>query len=98
MEVYDEVYKFCEEREYPSGLSKDEKRNFRRRCTDSFMVNDGQLYYRKFSRRKSSEQQNDWKLCVKSLDEKERILTSCHSSAVARMYMLPRAVACIYTA
>lgn len=81
MEDYDEVFKFCENREYPSDLSKDQKRNFRRRCTESFMVKDGLLYYRKYSRGKPSGQQNDWKLCVKNADEKERIMISCHSSA-----------------
>ena len=66
------------------GMTKTEKRAFRRRCMyNSFEVRNGQLYHRQFSRGKEmEEQEHEWKLCVKTKDEKERIFVSCHSSAM----------------
>ena len=70
-----------EDRVYPGSLLKDEKRNFRRKCQESFMVKNGQLFYRKFNWAKSTDQQNNWKLCLRSANKKRKVLNSCHSSA-----------------
>jgi len=78
------IYRFCEEKVYPSGLTKNEKRAFRRKCQVSFTVKNGQLYHRQFNRGKSSEQAEDnWKLCIKNREEKDRVDTLCqHAGGV----------------
>ena len=36
MDEYDEVYTYLESGTYPEGLSKDGKRNWRRKCKENF--------------------------------------------------------------
>ncbi len=89
MEDYEDIFRFCESNVYPSGLSKEGKRNYRRKCQENFKVENGQLFHRKSDRGKQPHAQSadsvqnecGWKLCVKTEDEKERVLKSCHSSA-----------------
>ena len=66
---------------YPEGLSKNEKRNFRRKCRENFKIENGQLYYSKSDRDTATQKEHEWKLCVKTEDDKQRMLRSCHSSA-----------------
>ena len=47
MEEYDEVNTFIESGNYPAGLSKDGKRNWRRKCKENFKIESGQLFYKK---------------------------------------------------
>ena len=85
MEEYDEVYSYLESGTYPEGLSKDSKRNWRRKCKENFKIENGQLYHRKGERKPLNEQQEQqepaWRLCIKTKEEKERILRSSHSTA-----------------
>ena len=59
--------------EYPSGLSKGEKANLRRKCRNNFKLDEGILYYKKAS------DEADWKICVRSADEMKKITESCHA-------------------
>lgn len=100
MEDYDDVYKFVKEGVYPSGYSKNEKRNFRRKCIENFMIKDSQLYYHPHSRsgKSSAATIQDWRLCIKTEEEKEKVFISCHSSATGiqnRIYSLSHASRCI---
>ncbi len=54
MEEYEAVYRYLENNGYPDVLSKDTKRNFRRKCNENFNINNviGQLYHRKCDRQK----------------------------------------------
>ena len=45
-------------------------------------MEDGQLKYRKFNRAHTSDELGEWKLCVRSAEEKGRILHACHASAL----------------
>ena len=44
MEGY-EIYRFCEDNVYLCSLSKDQKRNVRRKCHENLKIDDGQMYY-----------------------------------------------------
>ena len=62
---------------YPDGFSKADKANLRRKCRNNFKIEDGVLHYRKNG---GSEREEDhWRICVRSEEEKSRILESCHS-------------------
>ena len=63
--------------EYPSGLDKGEKANFRRKCKNNFKFEDEVLYYRKHSSKAEADQ--DWRVCVRRLEDKARIIESCHN-------------------
>ena len=57
MDEYDEVYTYLESGTYPEGLSKNGKRNWRRKCKENFKIENGQLYHRKCERKPLNEQQ-----------------------------------------
>ena len=57
--------------EYPSGLSKGEKANLRRKCRNNFKLEEGVLYYKK------ANKDSDWKICVRSIE-------SCHAGVGGR--------------
>ena len=59
---------------YPEGMPKGEKANLRRKCKN-FKFEDGILYHRK----SSDSSQDDWRVCVRSDEEKLRILELCHA-------------------
>ena len=80
MEDYECIFTYLESGIYPAGLSKNEKRNLRRKCNENFKVENGQLYYRR-SNRCTTQEECEWKLCIKTVEEKQRVLRSCHSSA-----------------
>ena len=89
MEEYVDVYAYLESNKYPEGLLKDSKRNWRRKCRENFKIENGQLFHRKGDRKAVKEQEqehgsNEWKLCIKTSEEKERIMRSCHSSVTGK--------------
>ena len=63
--------------EYPCGMSKGEKANLRRRCRNNFKLEDGLLYYKKAP--SIADDSEGWKICVRSSEEKLKILESCHA-------------------
>ena len=87
MKDYAAVYKYLENSVYPDGLSKEKKRNFRRKCKENFKIENGQLFHRRCDRKNASEQNetneltDEWELCISTEEEKARVLRSCHSSA-----------------
>ena len=88
MEEFNDVYSYLESCTYPEGLSKDAKRKWRRKCKENFKIENGQLYRKKSDRKPMSERQDEqekkapvWRLCIKTTEEKRRILKSSHSSA-----------------
>ena len=57
-----------------------DKANLRKKCNNNFKFKCGLLYYKK------KKGCNDaWTVCVRSKDEKKRVLESCHSG-VEGMY------------
>ena len=93
MEEYDGIFVYLQDQTYPDGLTKDGKQNWRRKCTENFKIENGQLYHRKSNRNSKAKEQdqqsgvdgNEWKRCIKSKEEKERILKSCHSSETGEL-------------
>ena len=86
MEEYEDVYAYLEKSKYPESLTKDGKRNWRRKCLENFKVERGQLFFRKGQRKAvqedvMGEREQQWKLCIKTSEEKERVMKSCHTSA-----------------
>ena len=53
--------------QYPKGRTMGEKANLRRKCRNVIHKKDG------------IDEASKWKICVRSDDEKRRILESCHS-------------------
>ena len=97
MEDYECIFTYLESGIYPAGLSKNEKRNLRRKCNENFKVENGQLYYRR-SNRCTTQEECEWKLCIKTVEEKQRVLRSCHSSATGNYYTrLSELISLIYT-
>ncbi len=75
---YRNVFNYLSAQEYPLEVSsKDQKRNFRRKCKDNFRLEDGQLKYRK----KGTQ---EWRVFIARKEDKDRILQSCHSCALGK--------------
>ena len=62
--------------QYPKGISKGDKANLRRKCKN-FKFDCGVLYFRRV--KKGEGEEEGWKICVRTEDEKRRILESCHA-------------------
>ncbi|KAL5497268.1 hypothetical protein EMCRGX_G013711 [Ephydatia muelleri] len=62
--------------QYPKGISKGDKANLRRKCKN-FKFDCGVLYFRRVKKGEGEEER--WKICVRTEDEKRRILESCHA-------------------
>ena len=73
MEELSAVDAYLRRGEYPSGIGKGEKANLRRRCRNNFKLEDGILYYKK------AGEVLEWKVCVRSDEEKMKIIESCHA-------------------
>ena len=78
---------------YPDGFSKADKANLRRKCRNNFKIEDGVLHYRKNGG--SEKEEDHWRICVRSVEEKGRILESCHSG-VAGMISCQMYIRCSY--
>ena len=52
-----------------------DKANLRRKCRNNFKLEEGILYYR----RNVLNENEPWRICVHTEDEKKRVLESCHS-------------------
>lgn len=72
---------------YPEGMSKGEKSNLRRKCHKNFKFSDGTLYHRTAA----ASDKEKWRACVRSEEEKERILESCHDGVGGRLTILESA-------
>ena len=59
--------------EYPNNMEKGEKANLRRKCRNNFKFDSGILYYKK------AKEKDSWTVCVRTEEEKKRILQSCHA-------------------
>ena len=68
--------------QYPKGMTKGEKANFRRKCKNNFKFETGMLYFKNYGIDEASQ----WKICVRSDNEKRQILESCHSG-IEGMYV-----------
>ena len=75
-----ETYLRCSQ--YPKGMTKGEKANLRRKCKNNLKFETEMLYYKK----DGIDEVSKWKICVRSDDEKRRILESCHSG-IEGMYV-----------
>eukprot|EP00731_Ephydatia_muelleri_P013040 Em0007g350a len=56
-------------------MTKGGKANFRRKCKNNFQFETGMLYFKK----DGIDEASQWKICVRSDNEKRQILESCHS-------------------
>ena len=76
---YEHVFAYLSIGEYPEHLTKEQKRNFRRKCKDNFNIVDGQLKYRK----KGTQ---EWRIFIAKKDEKGKVLHSCHASSLGKNF------------
>ena len=81
MDEFDIVESYLRHGTYPEA----EKANLRRKYNNNIVFKDGLLYYKRASRKPvtagegAPDAEEQWRICVKTAAEKERILTSCHS-------------------
>ena len=75
---------------YPDTYSKGEKANLRRKCHNNYQFSNGVLYYKRaVNGNKSRKEEENWRICVRTEEEKQRNLESCHAGAegvVANMH------------
>ena len=64
---------------YPDSYCKGEKANLRRKCHNNFKFTNGVLYYKMAVKAKMD--QENWRICVRTDEEKQSILESCHAGA-----------------
>ncbi len=83
MEDYDEVYGYLANDTYPSGYNKNQRRVLRRKCLSHFKASGGILYYSK-----TTSGERNWRVVVKTVAEKKRILEACHSDEQGRIYVV----------
>ena len=67
------VEDYLRRNQYPEGISKGDKANLRCKCK----LDCGVLYFKKV--KKGEGDGEGWKICVRTEDEKRRILESCHA-------------------
>ena len=77
MEELEAVENYLLRGAYPSGLSKGEKANLRRKCKNNFKLEDGILYYKRAVT--DGESKEPWRICVRSEEDKRRVIESCHA-------------------
>ncbi|KAI6660697.1 Gag-pol fusion protein [Oopsacas minuta] len=82
--LYDQIYEYSAFKRYPLNSSKNERRIIRRKSYEHFFTADGLLHYSAVSTTKALKSANPldrtWRTVVRSCDEGERVLESCHSS------------------
>ena len=76
MDDLNAVEKYILRGEYPDNFTKAEKANLRRRCRNNFQLADGVLKYR--TAIKPGKEEEEWRVCIQTVEEKTRILESCH--------------------
>ena len=83
----DEVEKYLMRGECLAEFSKAEKANLRRRCRSNFKVEDGIVEYRTARKQGEEAGVDEWRVCVRTKEEKARVLESCHVG-IAGMVLL----------
>lgn len=84
LERLQEIEDYLRRGKYPDDIQKKDKPNFRRRCRNNFKFEGGILYYKKCSGKKAATISgqfpgaSEWRVCVRSEEDKRRILESCH--------------------
>ena len=72
---------------YPNGLSKGEKANHRRKCHKNFLFERGLLYYRR-AKGADEVEEEPFRICVRTEEEKKRIMESCHAEVEGMLIVL----------
>ena len=62
--------------DYPDDYTKGEKNNLRRKCRNNYKYENGMLYYKRAS---ETEDEEPWRICVRTETEKSKIMESCHA-------------------
>ena len=84
MEELKLVEKYLLYGQYPPGYSKADKANLRRKCRKNFKIEEGVMYYK----RNVDSENEPWRVCVQTKEEKIRVLESCHGGIEGKMSVL----------
>ena len=76
MEDFTAIENYLLRGSYPSGFSKGEKANLRRKCRNNFKLEGGILYYRKAA---DTSSEASWRISVRTEEDRHRIMESCHA-------------------
>jgi hypothetical protein len=87
MDVILDVENYLLRGDYPPCYSKEQKNNLRRKCRNNFRLEDGILKY-KTSSRKHDAEKDCWRICVRTVEEKYRVLESCHAGMEGELTFL----------
>ena len=85
---YDGLYEYLAFSKYPTGSSKNQRRILRRKARVHYGVKSGRLLYSATSSATASlneKTERNWKLVIKTREERLRILENCHSGTVGKM-------------
>ena len=94
MEEFAVVENYLRRRRYPDGLSKGEKANLRRKCRKNFLFEGGLLYYRRANGADEWEEE-PFRICVRTEEEKVRIMESCHAGVEGMLIVHCTCVYCV---
>ena len=72
---YEDIFQYLLTRKYRPDCSKNQRRIIRRRAKEHFKLKNGRLFYSSGKTRAGSK----WRLVIKEMNERKRILASCHS-------------------
>ena len=73
--LYNQVFQYFRDNQYPEGWTKDQKRNLRKKA-QKFFLDDGALFF-------VANENSEPKRWVHDKEEEERILHACHSDKLA---------------
>ena len=79
---YEDIYQYLCFRRYRTDSSKNQRRIVRRRAKEHFKVKNGRLFYTTGKTKAAPK----WRLVVKDVKERKRILESCHNGTGNKLY------------
>ena len=75
---YGAIYQYLASGKYETGSSKNQRRIIRRKAQEHYRIENGRLFYSAISSTNTTKERT-WKLVIKTEEERQRILESCHS-------------------
>ena len=82
MDDYDALVEFLLLGRYPSGLSKVQKRSYRRKAQENYKVDSGGIL---FYSANVQDRDRVWRRVVNTKEERCRIMKSCHASTEGKL-------------
>ena len=88
---YEDIFRYLVLKSYPNDASKNQKRILRRRAKEHYKIRSGKLLYSARGKTKALDRgrsSRDWKIVVKTKEERRKVLESCHSGSGGQPYFI----------